>query len=93
MAEETGAVSRRWLLMKIGVAINGVVAVLIATPVIRYLLGPVRRSGGYKSWIRLGDVNSFPEGRDAASELRQSVNASLRWPNCQRILLGTAGAE
>ncbi len=73
MAEETGAVSRRWLLTKIGVAINGVVAVLIATPVIRYLLGPVRHSGGYKSWIRLGDVSSFPEGE---TRLANFVNPS-----------------
>lgn len=55
-------VSRRWLLLKIGAFFNVVVGVAIAVPVVRYLLGPVRRNGAYDSWISLGAVNKFPIG-------------------------------
>lgn len=55
-------VSRRWLLFKIGAFFNVVVGVAIATPVVRYLLGPVRRRSVYDSWISLGPVNQFPVG-------------------------------
>ena len=58
-------VSRRTFLMKVGIALNALVAAAIATPVVGYLLGPVRRKGGYNSWIALGDVERFPRGRDA----------------------------
>jgi quinol---cytochrome c reductase iron-sulfur subunit, bacillus type len=56
-------VSRRSLMMKIGVLVNGVVALVIAVPVVGYLLGPVRKKGGYDSWINLGDISQFPEGQ------------------------------
>ena len=57
------AVSRRWLLVSIGVLLNGAVALLIATPVVGYLLGPIRRNGGYNSWIDLGDISQFALGQ------------------------------
>ncbi len=62
MSEEK-EVSRRSLLMKIGILLNGAVALLIATPVVVYLLGPIRSSGGYKAWIDLGDASQFPIGQ------------------------------
>jgi Rieske Fe-S protein len=55
-------VSRRWLLMTAGVALNGVVGVVLAVPIFRYLLSPVRKDSDYKSWIALGGVDSFPVG-------------------------------
>ncbi|HEX5236105.1 MAG TPA: Rieske 2Fe-2S domain-containing protein [Silvibacterium sp.] len=55
-------VSRRWLLLKAGALFNVVVGIAIATPVVRYLLGPVRRRGNYDSWISLGSVDQFPIG-------------------------------
>ena len=57
-----GTVSRRSLLMKVGVLLNGAVVVALAAPVVRYLLGPVRRKDGYTSWVRLGAVDAFPPG-------------------------------
>lgn len=60
--DDPKVVSRRWLLLKIGVAFNAVVAVAITVPVIGYLLGPVRRRGFYNSWISLGAVDQFPVG-------------------------------
>jgi Rieske Fe-S protein len=54
--------SRRLLLMKFGLLLNGLVAVAIATPVVRYLLFPLKKKDGYLSWISLGAVDSFEEG-------------------------------
>lgn len=61
MSEEK-AVTRRSLLATIGVFLNGVVALAIAVPVVGFLLGPIRKKGGYDSWISLGDLSQFPEG-------------------------------
>ncbi|HVJ09394.1 MAG TPA: Rieske (2Fe-2S) protein [Acidisarcina sp.] len=54
--------SRRTL-MKLGMLLNGAVAIAIATPVVGYLLSPVKRKGAYKSWITLGPLGDFPEGQ------------------------------
>ena len=62
MSEEK-TVSRRSLLMKIGIFLNGAVALAIAVPVVSYLLGPIRKKDGYDSWISLGDLSQFPEGQ------------------------------
>ena len=70
-------VTRRWVMLAIGAALNGAVALLIATPVIGYLLGPVRKKGGYDSWIDLGDLSQFAEGQ---TRLATFVNPdSLPW--------------
>src|SRR5258708_33520832 len=53
MSEEK-EVSRRWVLVGIGVLLNGAVALLIATPIVGYLLGPVRKNGGYDSCAEFG---------------------------------------
>jgi Rieske Fe-S protein len=65
--DDPRAVSRRWLLLKIGAFFNVVVGVAVAVPVVRYLLGPVRRNGAYDSWISLGPVNDFPIGETRLS--------------------------
>ncbi len=62
MSEETG-ISRRSLLMKVGILLNGAVATAIAVPIIGFLLGPIRKKGGYDSWISLGDLTQFPQGQ------------------------------
>lgn len=56
-------VSRRWLLLGLGVAFNGIMGAILAVPVIRYLLSPVKRDDAYKSWIPLGSADSFPVGQ------------------------------
>lgn len=56
-------VTRRSLLLKIGIALNGIVALAIATPVVGYLLSPIKRKGAYNAWISLGSLNQFPEGQ------------------------------
>lgn len=60
--EDRLTVSRRWLLLKLGVAFNGVVGLALATPVIRYLLSPVKKDSAYNSWVTLGPAESFPVG-------------------------------
>ena len=56
-------VSRRWLLLSLGLAFNGIMGAILAVPVIRYLLSPVKRDDAYKSWIPLGSADSFPVGQ------------------------------
>lgn len=60
--DDPRVVSRRWLLLKLGAFFNVVIGIAIATPVVRYLLGPVRSSQSYDSWISLGPVSDFPVG-------------------------------
>ena len=63
-------VSRRWLLLKAGIALNGLVGLVLAVPVVRYLLAPVRRDSAYKSWVPLGGVDSFPVGQTRLASYR-----------------------
>jgi Rieske Fe-S protein len=60
--DEPSAVSRRWMLLKLGVLINAAMGVAVAVPVVRYLFGPVKRKGAYHSWISLGSIDQFPAG-------------------------------
>jgi nitrite reductase/ring-hydroxylating ferredoxin subunit len=48
--------------MQMGLALNGLVVLAIATPILRYLLFPLKKKDGYLSWISLGAVDQFPEG-------------------------------
>jgi Rieske Fe-S protein len=60
--EDRLEVSRRWLLLKIGIAFNALVGVAIGIPVLKYLLAPVKRDQTYKSWVSLGTLDRFPVG-------------------------------
>jgi quinol---cytochrome c reductase iron-sulfur subunit, bacillus type len=55
------APTRRAFLFKLGLVLDGIVAVLVGIPVIGYLLGPVRRRAA-QAWIPLGPIDLFPEG-------------------------------
>ena len=48
---ETDGVSRRAMLVKLGLFLNGVVGVILAIPIVRYILSPVAhaRKVGYDS--------------------------------------------
>jgi Rieske Fe-S protein len=56
-------VSRRWLLLKASIALNGVVGLSLAVPILRYLLSPVKKDSYYKRWISLGSLDQFPTGQ------------------------------
>jgi Rieske Fe-S protein len=60
--DEKVALTRRWLLLGLGAAFNGIVASILTVPVIRYLLSPVKRDQEYMSWVSLGPAASFPLG-------------------------------
>ena len=55
-------VSRRTFLMGVGIALNAIVGIAIATPVVVYLMGPVLRRKEYRHWIAIGDVAEFHPG-------------------------------
>ena len=59
----TDGVSRRRMLMKLGILFNGVVGIILAVPIVRYILSPVirARKPGYDSWLSLGSLSQFPE--------------------------------
>ena len=61
---EDNTLSRRGLFMKLGIFFNGLVAVGLAIPVLRYVLSAITRGrdNAYLSWIPVGQVSEFPEG-------------------------------
>jgi hypothetical protein len=69
-ADGEKGVSRRAFLFKVSIAINAAVVALIATPVVRYLLGPIRGKGGYHSWVALGKVDDYRPGETAVATYR-----------------------
>ena len=70
-----GGLTRRDILMKIGILFNGIVAAILAVPIVRYLLSPVaqERKGGYESWVPLGNIEQFPSGETRLATYRNPV--------------------
>jgi len=71
MSDET-TISRRGFFAKMGILFNGLVAVALAVPIVRFLLSSVLRSSsnGYLSWVPLGPVSEFPEGETRLATFR-----------------------
>jgi Rieske Fe-S protein len=69
---EPNELSRRSLLMKLGILINGAIAALLAVPIVGYLLSPLRgkRVQGYDAWVSLGPLSQFPEGQTRLARFR-----------------------
>jgi menaquinol-cytochrome c reductase iron-sulfur subunit len=69
------SLSRRELLMKVGILFNGIVAAVLAVPIIRYILSPVahERKQGFQSWLPLGELNQFPPGQTRFATYRNPV--------------------
>jgi Rieske Fe-S protein len=65
-------VSRRGLLMKIGILLNGAVATALAVPIARFLVSSITRGRGqaYLAWVQLGPVSAFPEGETRLATFR-----------------------
>ena len=63
-ANHAGAqvLSRRWLLFNAAIALNGIVGLALAVPIVRYLLAPWKKDSSYDSWVSLGATDSFPVG-------------------------------
>ena len=64
--------TRRGMLVRIGILINGVVAAALAVPVVGYLLSALTRGrgGAYLAWVPLGPVGQFPEGETRLATFR-----------------------
>ena len=70
--ENDNTITRRGLFMKLGILFNGFVAVVLAVPIVRFLLSAVARDhlGQYHSWVTLGPVGQFPEGETRLATFR-----------------------
>lgn len=71
------SLSRRNFLFKVGVALNGLAALVLATPVLGYLFSPVLRGrhGSYKSWVSLGEMDEFPEGQTRLAKYQNPMSS------------------
>src|SRR5271167_813021 len=70
-----GDFSRRGVLMKLGLLFNGIIAAILAVPILRYVLSPVNhaRKTGYESWLSLGPLDQFPAGQTRLATYRNPV--------------------
>jgi quinol---cytochrome c reductase iron-sulfur subunit, bacillus type len=62
--------SRRGMLMKVGILANGVVAAVVAVPIVRFVLSALSRGKQYRSWVTLGPAGQFPEGETRLATFR-----------------------
>jgi nitrite reductase/ring-hydroxylating ferredoxin subunit len=63
------------MFLKIALAFNGAMGLLLGIPVVGYLLSPITRGrkAGYDSWISLGSINRFPSGETRLATYRNPV--------------------
>ena len=71
----TNGLSRRALLVRLGIGFNVLVAAMMGVPIVRYVLSPVTRERrpGYESWLSLGSLEQFPEGQTRFATYRNPV--------------------
>lgn len=69
---ESNDLSRRALFAKIGLLLNGLVATVLAVPILGFLLSPVlrERKSASGSWVSLGALEHFPEGQTRMATYR-----------------------
>jgi menaquinol-cytochrome c reductase iron-sulfur subunit len=74
MSSQNG-VSRRAMMVKLGLLLNGIVGTFLAVPIVRYLLSPVTREkqSAYESWLSLGALEKFPAGQTRLATYRNPV--------------------
>jgi menaquinol-cytochrome c reductase iron-sulfur subunit len=68
--------SRRGFLFRLGVALNGLGALLVGIPVVGYIVGPVRRSTDGQSWVALGPIGRFPAGETRLATYENPVRVA-----------------
>lgn len=68
-------ITRRGLLMKLGLLFNSAVGLLLAAPIVRYLISPLSRArkSGYAAWLSLGSLDQFPVGQTRLTTFRNPV--------------------
>jgi len=66
--------SRRTFLFKLALLVNGAVGVVLAIPIVGYLLGPaLKKTSADNSWINLGPLSNFPEGETRLVSYRNPI--------------------
>jgi menaquinol-cytochrome c reductase iron-sulfur subunit len=67
--------SRRGMLVKLGLLFNGAVGLILAVPIVRYILSPIirARKPGYDSCLALGPLGQFPEGQTRLATYRSPL--------------------
>jgi menaquinol-cytochrome c reductase iron-sulfur subunit len=62
--------SRRNFLLKLSLALNGIVGAALAVPILGYLFGPMKRDLPKGTWIGLGSLDQYPEGETRLATFR-----------------------
>jgi menaquinol-cytochrome c reductase iron-sulfur subunit len=67
-----GTLSRRRFFAKLGILFNVFAAMVVAVPVVGFLVSSVTRgrTNGYLSWVPLGRIDEFPEGETRLATFR-----------------------
>ena len=67
--------TRRELFVKAGIILNSIVGVILAVPIVRYLLSPIARGAqaADESWVTLGNLGLFPSGETRLATYRNPV--------------------
>lgn len=70
-----GVPSRRGMLMKIGLLFNGAAGLVLAVPIVRYLLSPLirERTAVSDSYLPLGSLDRFPLGETRLATYRNPI--------------------
>ena len=79
-------ITRRTLLLRLGIALNALAGILIAVPIVGYLVAPGRRKRmrDALSWVELGALSTFPEGQTRMATFR---NPSTRpWDGATGVI-------
>jgi nitrite reductase/ring-hydroxylating ferredoxin subunit len=63
-------ISRRNLLMRLGIMLNAAAAAILAIPIAAYLISPLLREKDYLKWISLGSIDRFPRGQTRLATFR-----------------------
>jgi Rieske Fe-S protein len=66
--------SRRVFLFKLALLVNGAVGIVMAIPILSYVLGPaLKKPSSNDSWIDLGEIAKFPEGETRLAHFRNPI--------------------
>ena len=72
---KAAAHTRRAFLFKLAVGLNAVVGVVLAVPLVGYLLGPaIKKDAKQGSWISLGPMTAFPAGETRLVDFESPVS-------------------
>ncbi len=80
--------SRRNFLLKLSLAMNGIVGAALAVPILGYLLGPHEEGSAQGRLDRPRLPRPISRGRNPPGHLPQSHHHPLGWPDRRGLLLG-----